>query len=237
MKIKKNELKFNRYLNISLLGVTQYSLRRYYIDKVLGDFLRNDVFGKPKVILDIGGKKGSLRSKHSIEKFRDNLLILNLERNVHPDIVADATFLPFKNNSIDEIFCIETLEHVLEPKDAVYEILRVLKVGGHALVTVPFLFRVHGDPFDYTRFTWMWIRKILENYEEKLFFEISNHGSHRSVIIEILRERFFKKKYNRLNIFLILFYLVTKKWAIFFDANEESPYTLGYSIYIEKKKP
>lgn len=51
--------------------------------------------------------------------------------------VADAHNLPFKDKEFDAIFCLETMEHVEDPKKVISEIHRVLKDGGHAIVLVP----------------------------------------------------------------------------------------------------
>lgn len=69
------------------------------------------------------------------------------------DVLADAHKLPFGDNAFDCVIAIEVFEHLSSPDVAIREIHRVLKFGGHILITVPFLFRVHGDPFDFQRFT------------------------------------------------------------------------------------
>ena len=45
------------------------------------------------------------------------------------------------------------LEHVLEPKQVVAEIYRVLKPGGYVCAAVPFLQGFHASPHDYQRYT------------------------------------------------------------------------------------
>ncbi len=50
-----------------------------------------------------------------------------------PGIIADATKLPFKDNSVDFIFTHTFLEHPLTPDAVVKEIARVLKPGGYIL--------------------------------------------------------------------------------------------------------
>lgn len=59
--------------------------------------------------------------------------------------VADAHELPFPAGSFDAVFCLETLEHVVDPAKVLKEIGRVLKKGGYAVVLVPsenLLFRI-----------------------------------------------------------------------------------------------
>lgn len=50
---------------------------------------------------------------------------------------ADVNKLPFKNASFDLVICSEVLEHIPDHKNAVFEIMRVLKPGGNLVVSVP----------------------------------------------------------------------------------------------------
>jgi SAM-dependent methyltransferase len=69
-------------------------------------------------------------------------------------IVVDLSEpLPFEDDSFDTVLCTQVLEHVGNAELAMGEIARVLKPGGHALITVPFLYPTHEAPYDYQRFT------------------------------------------------------------------------------------
>jgi SAM-dependent methyltransferase len=61
--------------------------------------------------------------------------------------------LPFEDESFDTVLCTSVLEHVDNPELAMGEIARVLRSGGHALVTVPFLYPTHEAPYDFQRYT------------------------------------------------------------------------------------
>ena len=61
--------------------------------------------------------------------------------------------LPFPDAGFDTILCTQVLEHVENAEHAMGEIARVLRPGGHALVTVPFLYPTHEAPYDFQRFT------------------------------------------------------------------------------------
>jgi ubiquinone/menaquinone biosynthesis C-methylase UbiE len=50
---------------------------------------------------------------------------------------ADIQALPFPGTFFDRIFCTETLEHLKHPASCFYEIIRVLKDDGLAIVTIP----------------------------------------------------------------------------------------------------
>jgi SAM-dependent methyltransferase len=50
---------------------------------------------------------------------------------------ADVTKLPFADGSFDIVICSEVLEHIVDNRTAVAELVRVLKPGGDLVVTVP----------------------------------------------------------------------------------------------------
>ncbi|MBW4636266.1 MAG: class I SAM-dependent methyltransferase [Iphinoe sp. HA4291-MV1] len=52
-------------------------------------------------------------------------------------VCADATDLPFKNQSFDAVTMFDLLEHVPDDKKAVSEALRVLRSGGFLLISTP----------------------------------------------------------------------------------------------------
>jgi SAM-dependent methyltransferase len=54
-----------------------------------------------------------------------------------PLVRGDAMSLPFASGAFDRVLCSEVLEHVLNPESVVRELRRVLRPGGHAVVSVP----------------------------------------------------------------------------------------------------
>ena len=50
---------------------------------------------------------------------------------------ADATKLPFRDDSFDVVICSEVLEHIPENRAAIAELVRVLKKGKNLVVSVP----------------------------------------------------------------------------------------------------
>lgn len=69
------------------------------------------------------------------------------------DIVCDLSDIPLQDQSVDSIVSIAVLEHVIDPKLAVQELVRILKPGGTLLVFVPFIQGFHASPHDYQRYT------------------------------------------------------------------------------------
>ncbi len=56
----------------------------------------------------------------------------------------------------------EVLERVAEPARVLSELARILRPGGGLLLTVPFVFELHEEPWDHSRFTNHGLRHLLE---------------------------------------------------------------------------
>lgn len=70
-----------------------------------------------------------------------------------PDLLADAMQLPLADACADLVFTTQVIEHVRHPERMVAECARVLKPGGHLVMTGPFYWPLHEEPHDYHRFT------------------------------------------------------------------------------------
>lgn len=98
-------------------------------------------------------------------------------------VVEPGKKWPLKDASFDAILFTQVLEH-LEDRDFVLsEMSRVLKKDGVVLVTVPFLFPVHGLPFDFARFTTNGVKYLFnKDYEIR---EATTHGKVGTVLASI----------------------------------------------------
>jgi SAM-dependent methyltransferase len=69
------------------------------------------------------------------------------------DVFYDGLTFPFPDGSFDSIVCFEVLEHVFNPDIFLSEANRVLKPGGTAIFTVPFIWDEHEQPYDFARYS------------------------------------------------------------------------------------
>ena len=84
------------------------------------------------------------------------------------DVVHDIQHYIVINGGVkmfDHIDCCSVLEHVENPWRAALNLQRVLKKGGTILLSVPFVWRVHGYPDDYWRFTKSGIKSIFDEID------------------------------------------------------------------------
>ena len=70
-----------------------------------------------------------------------------------PDVWGDGLSLPCRDACVDTVVAFQVLEHVPEPAQLFGECCRVLRPGGHLIVTAPHIWGVHEEPEDYFRFT------------------------------------------------------------------------------------
>lgn len=111
--------------------------------------------------LDIGAK-----NKYN-QKFFSNILTLNIEQSNGVDVIGSAEDMKeiFPDESFDTVLCLSVLEHVKDPREAVNEIRRVLKKGGLAIISAPFIMTLHDTPADYWRFTKYGLAELFKEFE------------------------------------------------------------------------
>ena len=80
------------------------------------------------------------------------------------DVTGDATRLPFRSESFDTVITTELLEHLPDPEQCLAEVARVMRPGGHLILSVPFLEPLHEEPRDFFRFTPYSLRNLLGSH-------------------------------------------------------------------------
>ena len=102
------------------------------------------------------------------------------------DLFYDGGAFPVADAQFDSILCNQVLEHVFNPDPFVAEIARALRPGGHLLLTVPFVWDEHEQPFDYARYSSFGLAALLKRHgfeiieqrkltaDSSLFFQLLN---------------------------------------------------------------
>lgn len=101
------------------------------------------------------------------------------------DSFFDGQNIPFDDNSFDSVLCTEVLEHAIDEKKLMSEIIRVLKPGGYAFVTAPMFINHHEQPFDFRRLTFYGMKNLAESNEAEVIF-IDHRGGYVEVLIAAL---------------------------------------------------
>jgi SAM-dependent methyltransferase len=103
------------------------------------------------------------------------------------DIVSDITSIPEPDSSFDAIMCVEVFEHLPNPVQAIKEFSRLLKKGGHLILTAPFCSFTHFAPY---HFITGYNRYFYEtNLKDSGFniIEISENGNYFEFLAQELR--------------------------------------------------
>lgn len=92
---------------------------------------------------------------------------LEIETTIHQtknkaDIFYDGKSFPLESESFDSVVSNQVLEHVFEPHEFLREIHRVLKPKGKLLLTIPFVWDEHEQPYDYARYSYFGLKHLLE---------------------------------------------------------------------------
>ena len=77
----------------------------------------------------------------------------DMRAGVGVDKIVNLQDIDLPSESVGTVLCIDTLEHVEDPRKALEEIHRILKPEGMAVISSVMNFRIHDYPYDYWRFT------------------------------------------------------------------------------------
>lgn len=80
------------------------------------------------------------------------------------DIFYDGKTFPFENSTIDSLVFFEVFEHVFNPEQFLSEIARVVKPGGKCVVTIPFIWGEHEQPYDFARYSSFGLKHLFDGH-------------------------------------------------------------------------
>ncbi|MDO8648445.1 MAG: class I SAM-dependent methyltransferase [Candidatus Peregrinibacteria bacterium] len=208
-------------------------------------FLLNEFVGENAKLLtgsllDVGGWDGKRYRGHfkHVEKYT----VLDPEPKVNPDIVATAEKIPLPDASVDSVLCTEVLMDVYPIHEAIAEIARVLKPGGHFLGTVSFMSPLCDEPYHFWRFTPYSLQNLFEPYFTDI--RIERRGGYRTQKsqnwIRFWIERLDLYKHPILGRLFSLVSKIRGHRAMAADERDKSEanrkYTLGYNIFATRKQ-
>jgi len=123
-------------------------------------------------VVDIGA--GRLGWKFLAEKFSSSYISADIKKcSGNQCIVADGKAMPFKDNSVNTVLCLQVLEHSRDPGLIFREISRIIQTGGYVVISFPHMSYIHSEPEDYFRFTVYGLKSICP---EELEVEIASES-------------------------------------------------------------
>ena len=149
-------------------------------------------------------KNLNLIKSFDLYKTNNNTIKVNLEKNFN-----------LKKHKLRNIIIFNVFEHIFEKEVLLNSISKSLNKNGRLELFVPFMYKYHGDPNDYYRFTHSYLKKFLEKNGFKAKITLIGAGQF-NVILEIIF------KYLKLDIIKIIispiFILLNK---IFYLASDD----------------
>ncbi len=134
-------------------------------------FLEDTVKLLPKkaVILDFGAGHGDFSEVLG----RHATIALDVFPYDEIDIVCNLEKItPFKKSSFDAIVLMNVLEHIYRPELLMRTLATLLRPSGLLIVAVPFMLKLHQQPYDYNRYSHYQLVKM--GHDANL--EISTNG-------------------------------------------------------------
>lgn len=96
---------------------------------------KTNLFSEPMSLLHVSPKYSL--SRRFVKMPHLDYVAIDITDRPNISTKADLAAIPVISEAFDAIICIHVLEHVLEDRQAIHEMYRVLKPGGWALISVP----------------------------------------------------------------------------------------------------
>lgn len=130
-------------------------------------------------------------------------------QNQKVDLFYDGKHIPVSDAYFDNIVMFEVLEHVFNPDEFVAELYRVLKPGGAMLMTAPFVWDEHSQPYDYARYSSFGLKFMLEKHGFAIVEQRKTLADIR-ILFQLINSYIFRLLHTRntnMNMFLCLVFM------------------------------
>ncbi|MGO8822764.1 MAG: class I SAM-dependent methyltransferase [Desulfomonilaceae bacterium] len=128
-------------------------------------------------------------------------------RNKDADFHYDGSIFPFGDEEFDSVVASQVLEHVFNPKEFLSEINRVLRPGGVFLITVPFVWDEHEQPYDYARYSSFGLIHLVQNHGFEIVESRKSTDDVRA-LFQMINTYIYKKTVTNNNLLNLLLSLV-----------------------------
>lgn len=158
------------------------------------------------------------------------------------DVVASLDSMPFSDHEFDSVLSTQVFEHIEYPEKAAAEIYRVLRPGGHVLVTVPQWNELHEEPHDFWRYTCFGIKSLFERhgFSTVAYEQTGGFFANRAkMAMRYLTDRFdiHNRKWSRLASFIFHIWGVVALWLDSKDTSVANrKHAIGWVFVFVKKK-
>ncbi len=175
----------------------------YLARKGLADKIREYSSSVSGRLLDVGCGSKPYRDLFNVTDYIGlDIDSANSRKRAIADYFYDGSKFPFADKEFEAVLCNQVLEHVFNPDEFLREIHRVLKPGGKLLLTVPFVWDEHEQPYDYARYSSFGLKALLEENGLKIV-KHEKLGADASILFQLTNAYLYKitepwNKYIRL---------------------------------------
>ena len=130
-----------------------------YVDHFYEDYSAHKVFLKKNQ-----NKILKLNLGSGADSIDDDFMNVDFYPMQGVSLCSDVQHLPFRENSIDTVQCMQLSEHVEDPRKMALEVYKALKPEGEVFLTVPFMYPYHEAPIDLSRWTQEGLKELMKDY-------------------------------------------------------------------------
>jgi SAM-dependent methyltransferase len=140
--------------------------------------------------------------------------------------------IPFEDDSFDSVLITDVIAHIFKPENLVNDISRVLKPGGHLVLTSPFFYWISEPPYEFYRYTEFALRRFCEEANLEVI-HLEAYGGRADIFLDLLNKKMTGKISNR--IFSLLSRMMgTGSGQERRMAKTKNKFPLGYTLVARK---
>lgn len=238
----KREENLTRLDNVEKINISNRDYLVYLsFHKELKTAIQKYATGK---LLDIGcgNKPYEIWVKGKILEYMGCDIVQSSSNKV--DVLCEANNIPLESNSFETIISTQAIEHIENHQGMVNEAFRLLKVDGYFILSGPFYWHLHEEPYDFFRFTKHGFRYILEKAGFEII-EITPNGGAWATLGQMINHTFGFTNSNANTVAKGVKYLFRKlrihvlvnKTFSYLDSKDFNPInTINYVLVAKKNK-
>ena len=132
----------------------------YIIKMKVNSFVKRNFTNEKDMVIDIGCGK----NPYYHDSIQGQITCIDIYNTGKADVVADASFLPFKDSSFDKAISVNSIYYFKNPLLFAEKVSKMIKKNGKIIVITPFMYPIHDASVDKYRFTEHGLRTVFEDY-------------------------------------------------------------------------
>jgi len=144
------------------------------------------------------------------------------------DQLKDLTFTP-------QLICMfEVLEHTKNPINAIQNLHEIIDENSYVMLSTPFIFHIHDEPYDFFRFTKYGLEILFQNFKEVVVKP--RNGWFETILVLFVRLRMERNILSKMigNLFILIYFLLTPITYLLQSIIKSEKITTGYFVYAKK---